>query len=193
MYLNINGRYLNFSGRTSTLMACDTGSSGGRVFVYPRLLVNRTPTPHQFYPLPIICARSQRLRRLGLKGTADGLEILNVADSEPGGSPLICVVTAGQNQPPRGKESRFGLLCSMSWPKPECSNSWPKRPTHGYPDTSYPSSEGKLVGPAGFEPATKGFKFARLSALLGLCHHPRLDPLRVTGVDAVIKGAEPLR
>ena len=50
-----------------------------------------------------------------------------------------------------------------------------------------------LVGPVGFEPTTKGFKFARLSALLGLCHHPRLDPLRVTGVCAVIKGARPLR
>jgi len=35
------------------------------------------------------------------------------------------------------------------------------------------ASEGSLVGPLGFEPRTKGFKFAHLSMLLGLCLHPR--------------------
>lgn len=35
------------------------------------------------------------------------------------------------------------------------------------------AGQGSLVGPLGFEPRTKGFKFAHLSMLLGLCLHPR--------------------
>ena len=41
--------------------------------------------------------------------------------------------------------------------------------------------ESKELGPVGFEPTTKGFRFARVSPLPGLSHHLRPDTGQVSG------------
>src|SRR5664279_3073247 len=51
-------------------------STEGRVIVYPRLLVNRAPSPRQFCPLPIISTCSQSLAVFLAGDGVDDLEVL---------------------------------------------------------------------------------------------------------------------
>ena len=53
---------------------------------------------------------------------------------------------------PGGSKAAFAKSGSNSWPKPECSNSWPNWPTYGPHDNTFLSdSERKVAEEEGFE------------------------------------------
>jgi hypothetical protein len=96
-----------------------------------------------------------------------------------------------------------GRFCRQATPSLSGTSRWGRGPTPAHPQrgccgaySRRPEGRRKSVGPAGFEPATKGFTQPAVSGGSGLSHHPRLIrqgcPLGRGTLSPVIKGARAL-